>query len=229
MGRDHRAERDLHRVQGHATAGGGALAESVPTVDHRQTGIVTLDEGDERLVLFVDRHRRHDVRKQRAGAVELLAVDLRGVVVEVNTGFKSPGVFAFRFREGVAEAVTLQHFAEVVLLLLFAGGLHQDVEHAKVVLRDLAQGRISGGNDLDHFGDGHIRHSGATVGFWHGDAPEAASGELVELGNRQTSFAIAHAGFDGESRRELVGDGNRFRIRADHMGRAHTGRAGGLG
>ncbi|MNQ81235.1 hypothetical protein D3C85_962460 [compost metagenome] len=160
------------------------------------------------------------MRKQRAGAVELLAVDLRSVVAEANPGFESPGVFAFGFGKGVAETVALQDFAEVIALLLFAGGLQQDVEHAEVVLRDLAQRRVGGGNDLDHFGDGHVGHTGAAVGFRDSDAPKAAGGKFVKLGNRQASLAIAHAGLDGETRGELVSDGNGLGVRADHVGSA---------
>ncbi|MNF86347.1 hypothetical protein D3C84_687800 [compost metagenome] len=217
MSRDHRTQRHLNRIQRDATAGGGALAKTVPTVDHGQAGIVALDERDERLVLLVDRHRRDDVRKQRAGAVELLAVDLRGVLVETNAGFKGPGVFAFGLGESVAETVTLQDFAEVVALLLFAGGLQQDVEHAEVVLRDLAKGRIGGGYDLDHFGDGHVGNTGATVCLGNGDAPEAAGGKLVELGNRQAALAITHAGLDGEACSEFVSDGDCLGIRMDDV------------
>ena len=85
-------------------------------------------------------------------------------------------------------------------------------------MRDLAEGRIGGRNDLDHFGHGHIGDAGTTVGFWHGDAPEAAGGELVEFGDGQASLAIPYAGLDGETRGELVCDGNRLGVRADHMG-----------
>lgn len=43
----------------------------------RWAGVVALDKGDVGLVVLIHRHRRHDVGKQGAGAVELLAVDPR--------------------------------------------------------------------------------------------------------------------------------------------------------
>jgi hypothetical protein len=144
---------------------------------------------------------------------------LRGVAVETNLGVKRAGVFALGFREGVAESVARQDLAEVVTLLFLAGGLQEDVHHAQVILRDLPQGRVGGGDHLDHLGHGHIGHLGATVGLGNGDTPQAAGGKLFKFGDRQASLAVAHAGVDSEAGGQPNGDLNRFGIRADNMGR----------
>lgn len=184
MGRDHRTQGHSHAIERHAATGGSALAKAVPAVDHAQALGITLDEGNERLVFFVIAHRGHDMGEQRAGAVELLTVDLRGVAVEANLGIEGAGVLALGFGERVAETVAGQDFAEVVTLLLLGGGLQQDVHHAQVVLRNLPQGRVGGGDQLDHLGHRYIGHLGATVGFGNGDAPQATGGKFVKLGHR---------------------------------------------
>src|SRR5450830_1101671 len=143
---NHRAQGHLHAVEGHAAAGGGALAEAVPTVDDREARRIALDEGNKGVALFVGAHGGHDMGEQRPGAVELLAIDLGVISVYANLGVEGAGVFALGFGERITETVAGQDLAEVVALLLLAAGLQQDIHHTQVVLRDLPQGRIGGGD-----------------------------------------------------------------------------------
>lgn len=135
VGRDHRAARDLHRLEADPATGGGALAETVPAVDHRQPGVVARDKGNVRLVVLVHRHRRDYMGEQGAGAVGLLTVDPRLLAGKTDLRLEGPDVLAAGFGKRIAEALPLQHLGEVMALLLLAGGLQQDVHHPQVVLR----------------------------------------------------------------------------------------------
>ncbi len=157
--------------------------------------------------------------KQRAGAVELLAIDRGRVAVKTNLSVEGAGVFALGFRKGITETIAGQDLAEIVTLLFLAGGLQQDVHHAQMILRDLPQRRVGGGDQLDHLGHRYIRHLGAAVGLGNGDAPQAAGRKLIKLGHRQAPLAVAHAGVNGKARGQARRDFNGFGIRADDMGR----------
>lgn len=87
-----------------------------------------------------------------------------------------------------------------------------------MVLRQLAQGRVGGGDDLDHLHQGHIGHSGTAVFAGNGDAPQATGGELLQFGDRQAPLAIPYRGIHGKAPGQGSGDTDGFGIALDDMG-----------
>jgi hypothetical protein len=136
---DHRAEGHGYAIEGHAAAGGGALTEAVPAVDNGEAWRIAFNQGNKRLAVLVIANGGHQMGEQRTGAVELLAIDLRGVAVKTDLGIEGAGVFALGLGERIAETVAGQDLTEVVSLLFLGGGLQQDIHHAQVVLWDLPQ------------------------------------------------------------------------------------------
>ncbi|MCY1185444.1 hypothetical protein D9M73_262210 [compost metagenome] len=49
-----------------------------------------------------------------------------------------------------------------------------------MILRNLPEGRVGGGDDGDHLGQGRGGHFGAAECPRHGDAPQAAVGEEID-------------------------------------------------
>ena len=95
--RDHGAQWHAHACQYRTTTGGGALAETVPTVDDGQPRIVALNEGDKGTILYIHAHRRDDMGEQRAGAVKLLTVEHGMLVFKADPGLKGADILALGF------------------------------------------------------------------------------------------------------------------------------------
>ena len=175
------------------------------------------------------RDDRHDMGKQRAGGVEFLAVDDGVIALETHLGFKGGDVLALAFGEGVAIAQALQRPAEEQFLLFLGAIKLNGADDGEVVLGDLGDGRIGGGNDLDHLGQRGIGHVRAAIGLGNINAPQAALGIFIEFGKRQKAFTVTKRGPLAKLRGQACRDLDSLGVAADDMGgrrRARTRRNG---
>ncbi len=219
-GRDHVTHRHPHAIDTHYAAGGDALAEAVPTVDHRQPGGIAWHEGDMRAALLVDTGDRDDMGEQRPRAVGLLAVEHGAVAVEADLCLEGGDVLATRFGKGVAEAVTLQDLGVIAALLFLAAGQAEIAEYAEVVLRQLAEGRIGSGDGRDHLAEGAVRHPCAPVRLWHADRPQTTFGEALQLLPGQAPLAITQGRLTGKILGQMLRHLDGFGVITDDMGSA---------
>ena len=84
------------------------------------------------------------------------------------------------FRNGIGEAIALEGQIEEIRLLQIRA-LQADIfEQAVMVLRDLPERGIGGGNNRDHFGQRGVRHLRPAVLGGHGNTPQAAVGEHIQ-------------------------------------------------
>lgn len=114
--------------------------------------------------------------------------------------------------------MALQHQSEEVALLL-GRALQADVfKQAVMVLRDLPQRGVGGGDDGDHLGQCGERHLRTAMCPWHGNAPQPTVGECVDDVCRHFPASIALCGAVTQQGGDLVGDADRFGIVADDMG-----------
>ncbi len=104
MHRDDVLGRHPHVVQDDGAAGGGALAEAGPVVDHRQPRRVARDERQVRALLGVEADGRYPVGEQGAARIELAAVDAEPVAIRQHSCLEFGDGTAVAFGEGVAEA-----------------------------------------------------------------------------------------------------------------------------
>ena len=91
----------------HGAAGGGALTEARPVVDHRQPRAVLGDESELGAVVGVQRQNANPVGVQRAGAVAFTAIDPQTVCAFLDTGTNIKDRFPPGFRQGIGEAIAL--------------------------------------------------------------------------------------------------------------------------
>ena len=117
-----------------------ALAEARPVVDHRQARRAAVGDRVPGAALVIERHDRHEMREQRAGAVELAAVDDDVVAGVDEGGLEVDRALRAELGEGVAEAGARQHLGEQELLLRLVGHGADRGDDAEVVLRDLPDG-----------------------------------------------------------------------------------------
>ena len=232
---EHAERCDPDAIDQNGTASGRPLAEARPVVDHSQSRRVARGDRDVRFTVGVGGRDRNVVREQRTRGVELLAVDTVAVAVRCNFGVEDAGMLAFGLREGVAEAIALQHLREPETLLLLRGRQPQQVEHAEVVLRNLAERRIRSRDDLDHLADGCEGNARAAIDLRDRDAPEAARGKPIKLGGGKPLFAVTGRCFHRELGRERLGDLDGFgvgpddvRVRREVEGRRGFGATEGL-
>ena len=95
------------------------------------------------------------MREQCPGGIELLAVEDKSVALGGDPRFDIQGVFGAAFRPGIADAPAIQHALKQLLLLCRVRTAQQRMENADLVLRDLPQRGVGGGNDLEHLRQGH--------------------------------------------------------------------------
>jgi hypothetical protein len=87
-----------------------------------------------------------------------------------------------------------------------------------VVLRDLPERRIGGGDDGNHLGEGRGGNLGTAPLARHRDAPQTAVGEGIDNLWRDRAAAIAFCGSRLQQQGYFVGNGDGFFIAADDMG-----------
>ena len=127
----------LDLVDQHGAAGGGALAEAGPVVDHGQARCVALGDRIPGAPFVIEGDDRHQVGEQRAGRVELAPGDQHVVAVIGEAGVELGRALAAELGEGVAEPQAAQHLAEQQRLLGFVRDRPDGGDDAQVILRDL--------------------------------------------------------------------------------------------
>ena len=125
------------------------------------------------VAVFIDGADVNEMREQSAGRIEFLAVDHEGLAVTPERRFKGADVLALGLRKGVAEAIALKHAAEPKTLLLFAGRHSDRVQSRQMILRQLAEIGVCGGNDRDHLSQRREGNARSAIGLRHGDRPQA--------------------------------------------------------
>ncbi|MNP11201.1 hypothetical protein D3C76_1033760 [compost metagenome] len=156
---------------------------------------------------------------QRAGAVALAPVDAVAVTFGDQARANVLHSLAAGFRQGIGEAMALQYQVVEVALLLRAA-LQADVfQQAVVVLRNLPKRRVGSGDDGDHPGECGERYLGATIGPWHGDAPQPAVGKCVDDVGGYFAVAVAFGGALAQQPGDLMSDGQRFGVVANDVRR----------
>lgn len=88
-----------------------------------------------------------------------------------------------------------------------------------MVLRNLADRRVGGRDDLDHLGNRDVGDLGSAKRPRHVDSPKAALGELVQFLKRQAALAIADRRLSGETLGQAMCDPDRLAVIADYVGR----------
>ena len=96
-----------------------------------------------------------------------------------------------------------------------------------MILRELAEARIRSGNDLDDLAESYEGSARAAIGLWHGNPPEAARREVVELGGGKPLFTVPLRRFHRELGRELLRDSQRLLIGSDTCALGLSSKAGG--
>jgi hypothetical protein len=111
----------------------------------------------------------------------------------------------------------LQRATEPQELLLFARRHPDRVQRRQMILRQLAQVRVGGGNDRDDLGQRGEGDACPAIGLWHGDSPKARPRETIELLGRKGPLAVPLR----RALREIGGkpacDGQRFLVGGDTM------------
>ncbi|MNZ80987.1 hypothetical protein D3C78_996420 [compost metagenome] len=220
-----------HAIEQHRAAAGGALAEAGPVVDNGQPGAVVRHEGQLLHAIVVDHQGRNALRIERAGAIELAPVDAQAAAVALQAGGALVGGARADFREGVAEAFTGQHLGEQAAFLRLAAVHPQHFEGVEVVLRNLSEGGVGGGDNRYHPGQGDAGNTGTAILARHADAPQAGAAEALQFVPRQAPFAVALDGAGAELGGQGMGDVERLVVAGDDvdgvfygLGKAH-GRA----
>jgi hypothetical protein len=125
---------------------------------------------------------------------------------------------ALGFGKGVSEAIALKHTIEPEALLPLVGGHSDRVQRRQMILRELTQVRVGGGDDGDNLAERGDRDPCPAIGLGHGYRPEARTGESIELLRRQPTLTVPLRRFFREFESELACNGERFLVRADAVG-----------
>jgi hypothetical protein len=124
------------------------------------------------------------------GRIELPARDPPAALDLLQVVLVDAGAVARVLGVRVAHAVAGQH-AAIEEFSLRCAAEREHRQEAEVILRDLADARVGGGEDADHFGHRHGRGIEAAVLFRHGDGEQAG---LLQRGDglaRQSALAVA--------------------------------------
>ena len=126
-------------------------------------------------------------------------------------------MLALGLGKGVAEAIALQRATKPQELLLFACRHPDRVQRRQMVLRELAQARVGGGNDRDDLGQRGEGYARPAIGLRHGDSPQARPRETIELLRGKAPLAVSLRRLFREFSGELPRDGQRFLVGGDTM------------
>ena len=195
----------LHIFQDHCSARSRALPEARPVVDDGKSRRVAIGDGVPGAALVIERDDWNEVGEQRAGRIEFAAVHDHVVARVGEFGFEVGGPFAAELGKGVAEARPLQNLREQELLLRGIRNRADSGDDSEVILRDLANRRVSGGNDRDDLGKSHVGELGSAEGLRHVDRPQPALREGVKLRERPFPIPIPR----GCALDELLGEPGR--------------------
>jgi hypothetical protein len=157
----------------------------------------------------------NEMREQRSGRIEFLAIDHEGIAVALEGRLEGADMFAFGLGEGVAQAIALQHPAEPKALLLFARRHSDCVQRREMILRQLSEVGVGGGNDSNDLCERSEGDASAAISLRHSDRPKARSREAIKLLGRQTSLTVSLSGFNPEFVGEPAGDSQGFLVRGD--------------
>ena len=124
-------------------------------------------------------------------------------------------MLALGLRKGVAEAIALQRAAKPQKLLLFACRHSDRVQRRQMVLRELAQARVGGGNDRDDLSERGEGNARSAIGLRHGDSPKAGPRETVELLGGKAPLAVSLRRLLREFGGKLPRDGQRLLVGGD--------------
>ncbi|MNT80167.1 hypothetical protein D3C72_2195960 [compost metagenome] len=105
---------------------------------------------------FIDGDDRHEVSQERTSGIELAAGHDKIVARTHQLRLEGLDVLAAEFGKCIAQALSGEHGAEKVALLLFARRLADDVDDLEAVLRDLRQRGIAGGKRGKHLRQRHL-------------------------------------------------------------------------
>lgn len=227
MRRQHPLGRNMDIVERDRAARRGALAEGRPVIDDGEALALAIGNGDHDVIILIERHDRHQMREERPRRVEFPAGHAVAGAALDDARLEGLDILAVELREGIAEPQARQDGDEQLALLRFAAGRADDVDDLEMVLRDLGDRSVGCRQDGEDLRHRRLRNLGAAIGFGHGDAPQAALREEVQLVDRQPALAIALARFLGEVHRKLGGDVDRLFIASDAMRRhSRAGRRG---
>ncbi len=181
-------------IQQHRAAGSGALAKPRPVVDDSQAGRAALDEYQHNAALFIKRFYWHPMGKQGTGRIEFLAAQAIAVGCLQQARFHLQYIPGAAFRTGVANPLAGQDIGVDASFLRSVGALCDHAENAKMVLRDLSQGRIGRAQYAEYFGQRAVGNLGAAKCFWNADPTQAAGREFFNFRPRQMPFAVTFTG-----------------------------------
>ena len=198
-------------------AGGGALAEAGPIVDDRQPCRFARNKRQLRVILRIQRQNADPVGVKRSGAVSFTTGDAQTAIAGLQAGADIKHRLTAGLRKGIGEAIAFQHLSEEKGLLRFAALQTNILQQAVVVLRDLPQRRVGGGNNRNHLSQRRGRNLGAAPLPRDGNPPQAAVGVGIDNLRRHAAAAIALRRVGLQYRRDLMGDGDRFVIAADNV------------
>ena len=111
----------------------------------------------------------------------------------------------------------MQHLIEEKCLLLFASLETDILEKTVMVLGNLPQRRVSGGNNRYHLGQRGGGYLGSAPLSRDGDTPQAAVGIGVDNFRRYDAAAIALCSVGLQHRGNLMGDSDSFVIAANNV------------
>jgi hypothetical protein len=110
--REKMERRDRQILRQDRAAGGIALTQAVPVIEHRQTGAVARHEGQLRAIVGVQRQNADPVGVERSGAIALASVDVQTITATFQPGADIEHRFAAGLGERVGKTMPLQHQAK---------------------------------------------------------------------------------------------------------------------
>ncbi|MNH06350.1 hypothetical protein D3C79_657130 [compost metagenome] len=170
------------------------MAESGPVIDDAQPWRAATNKGQHLTALIVQSLDGHPMGEQGAGGIELFATEHIVITLTADPRLKVQGVLAATLWSGIADPPAVEHRLEQQLLLPFVGSAFEQLQHAKLVLRNLSQRRIRGTDDAKHFGDGDKGHLCAAMLAGNGNTTQTAAGELFDFCPGQLALLVAASG-----------------------------------
>src|SRR5258707_7323587 len=119
--------------------------------------------------------------EQSPGGIELLTIDDYVIAGVSEFRFEVDRALGAEFRECVSKACAPQHLVKEQLLLRFIGYSPNRGHNAEVVLRDLANGGVGGGNDFDYLREDGVRNLRSTEFFGNVNRPKTTLRKCIKL------------------------------------------------
>jgi hypothetical protein len=161
---------------------------------------------------------RDPVREHRAGGVVLGAVEQ---VAAVGLGDEPDAevvrVAAAPLGQRVAEALAAEHLGVEKAPLLRRAGLREHVDEEEVILWDLPEAGVAGGQLGEHLAERAGGNARPTVLFRHRDRQQPRFRQLLDEVAGQDPLRVAGRVVDGELAAELGGDRDRLGVVLDDV------------